>query len=141
MSMLKEASNIYEVVTPTYFILKIFGMAPFSFEGPAKLGNIKTTIFDKIYSLVIFSIFTAVVCELHNILELSSFGGKKLYTYCWIIALYYLFIIKVLHVLANFYNKKGIIEFLQSIEAADKKVSKFGLNFDKNLIILMYRFI
>jgi hypothetical protein len=126
MSSPQDPLNIYEVVTPTYFIVKIFGMTPFSFEGPAKLGNIKATIFDKIHSFLILSIFIAVACELHNILKLSSFGGKKLYTYCWIIAFYYIFIIKVLHVLTNFFYKDGTVKFLRAIEAADKKVSQFG---------------
>jgi hypothetical protein len=120
-----EPSNIYEVITPTYFILKVFGMAPFSFEGPAKLGNIKTTFCDKIYSFIMLIVFTAVVCGLHNIFEISTSNDKKLYTYCWIAVFYFIFSIKVLHVLDNFFSRDGIIKFLRIIEAIDKKVSGF----------------
>ncbi len=123
MSSSQEPSNIYEVITPTHIILKIFGMAPFSFEGPAKLGNIKTTTFDKIYSFIMLLVFTVVTFNLHDILKLSLFNGKKLYTYCWIAVFYYLFITKVLHVLHSFLNKDGIIKFLRTIEAIDKKAS------------------
>ncbi len=53
MKAFQKTSNIYETFSPFYYIFKVFGLISFSFQGPIRNGNVKSSFMDKIFPIVI----------------------------------------------------------------------------------------
>ncbi len=114
---INETSSFFGVFAPIYYLLRTFGLAPFSFKGPTKLGNITISIWDRLYiifTMLVYSSVLYVVTLLHYNKGLIHFFGKASFCSC--------VISKLLGVCYTYFKKGAIIKFLKNIEKIDRKV-------------------
>lgn len=121
------AENFYEAFTPIYYVLKLFGLFPFSFNGKIKRDNLQFKFVDIIWSIIIMAVHFCLLAYNINLNSSSYYWVNSLilqngYKVISIVGL----VGGILTCFDHLINRKKIKEFLNIIEKFDEHVKKFA---------------
>lgn len=116
--------NIYEVLSPIYYLFKVIGIYSFSFDGPIKKGKIQYSFFDKLYGLVFLLWNSLLIYELYNsvVEPFYSSTSSSLIAFGWTAQIISQAIFNVSQHIFNAYNYNDTVGFLKVIAEFDKNV-------------------
>jgi hypothetical protein len=126
MNVFQKTSNIYETFSPFYYIFKVFGLVSFSFQGPIRNGNIKSSFMDKIFPIVISGV---------HFFSLSFVLGASSVFYTFMtkflsIAMHASYLINIttnfISIVGLYTGRQKFIKFIRNIDQSDKQVNGFA---------------
>ena len=126
-AILKDPTNFFEALQPSYFTFKFFGLFPFSFDGPIKHGKIQFTCFDLLWSVFVWIIDLSILAlsfrDLNNPPDSWNSNVLKIgFKVILMVGLFGSFVISV-NLLRN---REKIKEFLDILARFDEQVRDFS---------------
>lgn len=113
--------NIYTAFRPFYIAMKVLGIFPVSFEGPARKGILRQTfsdIFLSCISIIPFITLFVVSCSRQNSMDLAS----QILPRAWSLSNLFCLTMLVLSYSYQIAKRGSIIKFLELLEGFDKEV-------------------
>ncbi len=126
MDAFQKTSNIYETFSPFYYIFKVFGLVSFSFQGPIRNGNVKSSFMDKLFPIVISGV---------HFFSLSFVLGVSSVFYTFMtkflsIAMHASYLINIttnfISIVGLYIGHQKFIKFIRNIDQSDKQVNGFA---------------
>ena len=119
--------NIFTASKTFYWLAKLLGLLPMSFDGPfgdGKFMEMETKWYDVVGCVVPLSvvIFSSALCVSNNYSPPST---SNLFNALWPVCLASLTVITFIQFLIQMRNSKNIPKFLNAINGFDQKVRKF----------------
>ena len=120
----KAPGNFYQAFSPIYYIFKFFGLFPFSFKGPIKLGKLQFNAFDLFWSILVMILHWFLLAYLLYVMSLGPFEwmhskildiGYKAITIIGIISYFLIYIDQLI-------NRKKIQIFFDVLRRFDEQV-------------------
>lgn len=113
--------NIYTTVQAFATLLKVLGVFPMSFEGPARKGVLKTKFRDVV--ITIFPVSVLIVLILfalldHKLVTIESSILAKAWNFCLILGLFMLLVAFVYQII----HRHNIRDLLQLLDNFDQEV-------------------
>ena len=113
--------NIYTILKPFYFLAKILGSFPMTFEGPTVKGFLKTKRHDVLITSCVFialTILTVYKVTAGNVIANDSFIMIK----AWDLSLVFGLFAFLVHFCIQIAMRKNIKFFLRCLDNYDKEV-------------------
>jgi hypothetical protein len=117
--------NFYEASLPIYWFFRLFGLAPFSFQGPVKNGNLVVTPLDKIIFFFILSFHSLAIYIFIRyttiIVESQDTGFLSI---SWQICFLFIIFSKMFVVIYSYCRQQDFINFIETLGSFYKMVSE-----------------
>lgn len=122
-SIINNPENIYQVFNPIYYMLKFFGLFPFSFDGPIKNGKFQFNFFDGLWAAIVLLIHSLFLFQNlkgfeNSLISLNSSVLEYGYKVQILIGLLGSIMVSLNHLI----NKEKIKVFLEVLEKFDEQV-------------------
>lgn len=115
--------NIFTTIEPFCIVMKMFGIFPISFDGPAYKGVFKTTFCDALATII-------SLCLLLLIIIANMLYDESVLTSSLMLTKAFSFLIRtelfsmILMFAYQIYFRKSIVEFIKWINIFDQKVNQ-----------------
>jgi hypothetical protein len=118
-----SSESFYEASLPIYYFLKIFGLAPFSFQGPIKHGNLVIKIYDKLWVFSILCFHGVAIWGFSRVTPiLLKYESTVFLSMNWMICFGYGIITKLVIVVNIYWKRENVVRFWKIIGSFYGKV-------------------
>lgn len=113
--------NIYTTVRSFYYLSKVLGVFPKSFNGPTSKGALKTKWYDILISassFLLLLVLIVIICNSEGVIKVDS----SILVRAWEISLVVGLLFLLIQVCFQLYNRNKICDFLRHLHEFDCKV-------------------
>lgn len=125
--------NIYTAASPFLKVLRIFGIFPLAFAGPARKGVFRFTFLDAILRIFWFAISMACMILSSFSLKNVFLGQSKVLGLAWYFTTNAEVLCHVIVMLYQIHKRKNILEALKLLNSFDDSVRYFWLKLERKL--------
>lgn len=126
-----DPKNIYESLRPLYYILKIFGLAPFHINF--KNEKMKTTFIDYLSFIAFICFYIFIIFSIYSVATGTySPEGRSILIVGYEFVYAYQFVLSFGIFMFNFFTRHKIDAFLKLIAKFDETIEKMNWNFKIN---------
>jgi hypothetical protein len=121
--------NFYEASLPIYWFFRLFGLAPFSFQGPARNGHLVVTPLDKIIFFLMLSFHClSIYIFIRQAALIAENQDSGFLSMSWQICFIFVIVSKFFVLIHTFCKQQNLIKFVRTMGSFYKMVSKFHYN-------------
>lgn len=130
MKPLKVYLNIFEAATPAYYLFKFFGVISFYFERPVRSGIMKTSMYDRLYLLLLLICHSAAFYGAYDLITTLDIQGKfvdtHLIAFAYECVFYGSIFTKMINIIYFHFNSLHIQKFLNILHDFDLMSLSYG---------------